>query len=109
MTSRASSSDAMRRAAGPTLPRNTGCSVIRPTRVQLAPCRLREAEMRRVIAVDVPELAPADLERELTHLTVVDRDARPPADLVSDLLTEPSGLAHPSLLRSLLRAFVIGA
>ncbi len=62
--------------------------------VQLAPSGLREAEVRGVVAVEVPDLAPPDLEGRLTDLAGVDDDAGPRADGLLDLLAEGGCCAH---------------
>lgn len=46
-----------------------------------------EAEVRRVVPVDVADLSPPDDERHLSELSGVDLDAGPGADLGDDLLT----------------------
>lgn len=62
-----------------------------PTRgAQLEPERLRKAEVRGVITVEMPELTRAHLERKLAKLAVVDVDAGPRTDLGCDLFTERS-------------------
>jgi predicted signal transduction protein with EAL and GGDEF domain len=58
---------------------------------KLGPDAPREAEVRRVIPVDVSDLAPSDDEGDLAELPGVDRDARPRADLGDDLLARGSG------------------
>ena len=61
---------------------------------QIGPHLLREAEVGDVLAVQVTDLATADLERQLAALLRVDLDAGPRGDLVDD------GLAVRSLSRS---------
>jgi hypothetical protein len=54
---------------------------------ELGPDPTREAEVRRVVPVDVADLSPPDEERDLTQLARVDLDAGPRTDLGDDLLT----------------------
>jgi len=57
---------------------------------EFGPDAPREAEVRRVVPVDVADLAPADREGNLAQLPGVDHDAGPGADLGDDLLTRGS-------------------
>jgi diguanylate cyclase (GGDEF)-like protein len=55
-----------------------------PVGAQLGPDPARKAEVRRVVPVDVADLAAPDEERDLTQLADVDLDAGPGADLGND-------------------------
>jgi diguanylate cyclase (GGDEF)-like protein len=61
---------------------------------ELGPDAPREAEVRRVVPVDMADLAPADEEGDLAELAGVDLDAGPGADLGDDLLTRGSRRRH---------------
>jgi diguanylate cyclase (GGDEF)-like protein len=51
---------------------------------EFGPDAPREAEVRRVVSVDMADLAPADDEGDLAELTGVDRDAGPSTDFGDD-------------------------
>jgi diguanylate cyclase (GGDEF)-like protein len=61
---------------------------------EFGPDAPREAEVRRVVSVDMADLAPADDEGDLAELTGVDRDAGPGADLGDDPFTRGSRRRH---------------
>ena len=59
---------------------------MRPCVEELVPDALGEPEVGGVVAVQVADLAPADLERELAAAAGARRDARPRRDLLGDPL-----------------------
>ena len=62
---------------------------------QAVPDVLGEEEMRGVVAVQVPDLAGADLERELAAAAVTGLDALPRGDFFGDLLAGCLCACHP--------------
>src|SRR5262249_30382541 len=61
---------------------------------EVSPDAPREAEVRRVVPVDMADLAPADDERDLSEFAGVDLDAGPGPDLGDDLLTRGPRRRH---------------
>src|SRR4051812_27643799 len=79
---------------GPDFPREDRVVDDAPLLVQLGPHALGEAEVGGAVAVQVADLAPADLERELAATARPGLDALPRGDLVGDLLARCALLGH---------------
>lgn len=79
-------------ARGRTLPiREDGVVDDAPLGVELGPHVPREGEVSRAIAVQMTDLAAADLERELAAAAGAGLDSRPGGDLVGDALARAAG------------------
>jgi hypothetical protein len=83
-----------------------GVVVNAPLPEQLIPDRLREPEVRRVVAVQMADLASTDLERELAAPAWARRDSWPRSDFLRDSFA-CSLLVHRSSSPNLPRLFLI--